>query len=173
VTTRADRRGVLRRASLTRQALPFTLDRYTVASLPDPARWEGAQVHVSDETDGAVTCFSDGINWRRITDRAIATATTPTRLSGSGAAGGTFASAAGPYLRAAGAATGVMSAAAYLASALSGDGAAAGALQTPPKAPTDLNATGAGAGVASASCLVSVALAGTGRASGTLYGAAA
>jgi hypothetical protein len=173
VTTRADRRGVLRRASLTRQALPFTLDRYTVATLPAAARWEGAQVHVSDETDGAVTCFSDGINWRRITDRAIVSATTPTRLSAGGATSGEFATAAGPYLQAAGVAVGTFSAAAYLASAMSAAGSAAGPLQTPPKVPTDLSATGAGTGAASASCLVSVGLTGIGAASATLYGEAA
>jgi hypothetical protein len=28
-------------------------------------------IYVSDETGGAVMAFSDGSNWRRITDRAI------------------------------------------------------------------------------------------------------
>lgn len=31
----------------------------------------GALVHVSDEAGGAVLAFSDGSNWRRVTDRAI------------------------------------------------------------------------------------------------------
>lgn len=31
----------------------------------------GALVHVSDEAGGAVLAFSDGTNWRRVTDRAV------------------------------------------------------------------------------------------------------
>ena len=173
MTTRADRRGVLRRASLTRQALPFSLDRYTVAGLPDPARWEGAQVHVSDEIDGAVTAFSDGTNWRRITDRAIVSAALPTALDAGGVSESYLDAVIGPYLVAPGVAAGTFSAAAILASALSGSGAGVGTLQTPPKAPTDLDATGAGAASASAASLVSVALSGIGRGSATFYGEAA
>ena len=33
----------------------------------------GAQVFVSNESGGAVPAFSDGTNWRRVTDRAIVT----------------------------------------------------------------------------------------------------
>ncbi len=50
---------------------PFFLEPYTVATLPSAADWEGAQVYVSDESGGAVPAFSDGTNWRRVTDRAI------------------------------------------------------------------------------------------------------
>lgn len=31
----------------------------------------GALVVCSDEAGGAVLCFSDGTNWRRVTDRAV------------------------------------------------------------------------------------------------------
>lgn len=173
MTTRADRRGVLRRALLTRQALPFTLDRYTVATLPPASRWEGAQVHVTDETDGAVTCFSDGVNWRRITDRAIVSAAIPTALNAGGVGGGDLDAVVGPYLVGAGRSVGTFSTASYQASALSAGGWAAGTLQTPPKVPADLSGTGAGGATAAAASLVSVALSGIGRGQATLYGEAA
>lgn len=43
---------------------------YTVATLPD-ASAPGRMIYVSDETGGAVVAFSDGTNWRRVTDRAV------------------------------------------------------------------------------------------------------
>lgn len=45
---------------------------YTVATLPsvsDPGA--GSIIYVSDETGGAILAFSDGTNFRRVTDRAI------------------------------------------------------------------------------------------------------
>lgn len=50
---------------------PIPLKSYLVVDLPDAAIWEGAVLYVSDETGGAVIAFSDGTNWRRVTDRAI------------------------------------------------------------------------------------------------------
>ena len=47
-----------------------TGDSFVVASLPS-ATQPGQMIYVSDETDGSVMAFSDGSNWRRITDRAI------------------------------------------------------------------------------------------------------
>jgi hypothetical protein len=44
---------------------------YTVADLPDAEENERRMVYVSDETGGATMAFSDGINWRRVQDRAI------------------------------------------------------------------------------------------------------
>lgn len=54
-------------------SVPFTgpveVPSYTVAGLPSVGT---AQIiYVSDETGGAVLAFSDGTNWRRVTDRAI------------------------------------------------------------------------------------------------------
>jgi nitrous oxidase accessory protein NosD len=46
------------------------LGSYTVATLPSAAV-AGMVIYVSDESGGAVLAFSDGINWRRCTDRAI------------------------------------------------------------------------------------------------------
>ncbi len=42
---------------------------YTVATLPTVVT--GGLIYVSDESGGAVLAFSDGTNWRRVTDRAI------------------------------------------------------------------------------------------------------
>lgn len=47
------------------------LRSYTVAGLPSAAGLTGAQVYVTNESGGAVPAFSDGTNWRRVTDRAI------------------------------------------------------------------------------------------------------
>ena len=47
-----------------------TGDSFVVASLPSAAQ-PGQMIYVSDETGGAVMAFSDGSNWRRITDRTI------------------------------------------------------------------------------------------------------
>ena len=46
------------------------LRSYTVAGLP-AATTAGQMVFVSNETGGAVPAFSDGTNWRRVTDRAV------------------------------------------------------------------------------------------------------
>ena len=50
---------------------PIPLMSYAVAELPDATLWLGAVVYVSNETGGAVVAFSDGTNWRRVTDRAV------------------------------------------------------------------------------------------------------
>jgi hypothetical protein len=47
-----------------------THDSFKVASLPN-AGVPGQMIYVSDESGGATMAFSDGSNWRRITDRAI------------------------------------------------------------------------------------------------------
>ncbi|KAF0227744.1 MAG: hypothetical protein FD175_2450 [Beijerinckiaceae bacterium] len=47
---------------------------FTVAGLPSASTLgAGAVVFVSNESGGAVLAFSDGTNWRRVTDRAIVT----------------------------------------------------------------------------------------------------
>jgi len=54
-------------------AVPVRLPSYIVAGLPSAATaGAGAQAYCSNETGGAVPVFSDGTNWRRVTDRAIA-----------------------------------------------------------------------------------------------------
>ena len=49
---------------------PLDLRAYTVAGLPS-ASPAGQLIYVSDESGGAVLAFSDGTNWRRVTDRAV------------------------------------------------------------------------------------------------------
>jgi len=52
--------------------VPFELKSYAVASLPTSGIGAGAMAYCTDETGGAVPCFYDGSNWRRVTDRAVA-----------------------------------------------------------------------------------------------------
>ena len=47
----------------------FVLPSYTVSTLP--AHIAGGMIFVTDETGGSIPAFSDGTNWRRVTDRAI------------------------------------------------------------------------------------------------------
>lgn len=44
---------------------------YTVATLPTASSFQGGLIMVTDETGGYVPAFSDGTNWRRVTDRVI------------------------------------------------------------------------------------------------------
>lgn len=50
---------------------PVKLPVYTVATVPPAAPNPSALIYVSNEAGGAVVAFSDGTNWRRVTDRAI------------------------------------------------------------------------------------------------------
>ena len=51
---------------------PIRCGSFTVAALPDATvTGAGSLIHVSDESGGAVMAFSDGTNWRRVTDRAV------------------------------------------------------------------------------------------------------
>jgi len=45
-------------------------DSFVVSALPNAAQ-PGQMIYVSNETGGSVMAFSDGSNWRRITDRAV------------------------------------------------------------------------------------------------------
>jgi len=51
--------------------VPIPLPIHTVANVPTAANYTGAVIYISNETGGAVLAFSDGTNWRRVTDRAI------------------------------------------------------------------------------------------------------
>ena len=46
---------------------------YAVSSLPAASGRAATVVYVNDESGGATMAFSDGINWRRVQDRAIVT----------------------------------------------------------------------------------------------------
>lgn len=51
--------------------VPVGLPSYTVATLPAANVGASRMIYVSDESGGAVLAFSDNVNWRRVTDRAI------------------------------------------------------------------------------------------------------
>ena len=51
--------------------LLFQPKSYTVATVPAAATYPRAIIYVSNETGGAVLAFSDGSDWRRVTDRAV------------------------------------------------------------------------------------------------------
>lgn len=55
---------------------PFPVRGYSVSGLPDATEYGDTSsfstlIYVYDETGGAVLAFSDGTNWRRVTDRAV------------------------------------------------------------------------------------------------------
>lgn len=58
---------------------PASLPSYRAAALPDAGEWfsaaardgRSAMIFVSDESGGAVPAFSDGVTWRRVTDRNV------------------------------------------------------------------------------------------------------
>jgi hypothetical protein len=87
--------------------------------------WVGAQVHVIDEVAGAVTCFSDGTNWRRITDSVIASAVLPTAISSTGATAVALNAVVGPYPIFTGVGTATFSGANFVEAAVSATGAGA------------------------------------------------
>lgn len=52
-------------------AQPFELQTYTKASLPTVGNFTQCMIWVSDEAGGAQPAYSDGTNWRRVSDGAI------------------------------------------------------------------------------------------------------
>lgn len=50
---------------------PAVLPSYTVAGVPTASSFTGGMIYVTNETGGSIPAFSDGTNWRRVTDRAI------------------------------------------------------------------------------------------------------
>ena len=48
---------------------PLRLPSYAVDDVPTASLWTGALIYVSDEVGGAIPAFSDGTNWRRVSDR--------------------------------------------------------------------------------------------------------
>jgi hypothetical protein len=51
--------------------LPVICNGYTVATLPSASSFTRGMIYVSDESGGATLAFSDGSNWRRVSDLAI------------------------------------------------------------------------------------------------------
>lgn len=58
------------RASSLNEHAVARLHSYTVSTLPS-ASTAGLMIYVSNESGGAVPAFSDGTNWRRVTDRTV------------------------------------------------------------------------------------------------------
>lgn len=54
----------------TNQEIAPTVPTYTVSDIV-PATIVGQLAYISNEVGGATIAFSDGTNWRRISDRAI------------------------------------------------------------------------------------------------------
>ena len=50
---------------------PWEIASYTVSSVPPASENEGALVFITNEAGGKTVAFSDGVNWRRVQDRAI------------------------------------------------------------------------------------------------------
>lgn len=50
---------------------PPLLPQYAKASLPSASANASGMIYVTDDVGGAVPAFSDGTNWRRVTDRSV------------------------------------------------------------------------------------------------------
>jgi len=50
---------------------PVRMNSYVKTALPDAATYPAGLIYVSNDVGGAVPAFSDGTNWRRVTDRAV------------------------------------------------------------------------------------------------------
>ena len=69
--SKASQRFQLYLDDIEQQINIFTLDSFTVATLPSASERPNGMIMVSDETGGIVPAFSDGTNWLRVTDRAV------------------------------------------------------------------------------------------------------
>jgi len=57
---------------------PLPVNGYAKAAMPDAAKWASigtdkftSLIFITDDLGGPVLAFSDGTNWRRVTDRAV------------------------------------------------------------------------------------------------------
>lgn len=64
-------KGLISLKRLKNQLNNQPLESFTVATLPTASTFPRCLIYVSDETGGAVVAFSDGTDWRRVTDRGI------------------------------------------------------------------------------------------------------
>jgi len=62
---------VTREIRASTRGFPVALASFAKTNLPNPARWTGAWIYVTNDIGGAVPAFSDGTNWRRCTDRNV------------------------------------------------------------------------------------------------------
>jgi len=50
---------------------PIKLHTVTVATVPLASENASTMIYILDEVGGAIPAFSDGTNWRRVSDRAV------------------------------------------------------------------------------------------------------
>jgi hypothetical protein len=62
--------AVVTKADLASLNVPIKVQSYLKGNLPPPAQ-AAYVVYVPNEAGGAVLAFSDGTNWRRVTDRNV------------------------------------------------------------------------------------------------------
>lgn len=53
------------------RGFPVVLARFSKADLPDPARWEGSWIWVTDDVGGAVPAYAQGGSWKRADTSAV------------------------------------------------------------------------------------------------------
>ena len=63
--------GLLARDGTEAMTAPIVLASYLKTQLPTASAYTAGLIYVSNEAGGAVPAFSDGTNWRRVTDRAV------------------------------------------------------------------------------------------------------
>lgn len=61
----------IEQAMARRLDAPIMLQDFAKADLPSAANWRGGMVYVTDDVGGAIPAYSDGTDWRRVSDRAI------------------------------------------------------------------------------------------------------
>lgn len=54
---------------------PLVLAAFAIAELPDASLWQWGTVVVTDDVGGSIPAFSDGTDWRRVSDRAVVSLT--------------------------------------------------------------------------------------------------
>lgn len=47
------------------RGFPVVLARFSKTDLPDPVRWEGSWIYVTDDVSGAVPAYAQGGSWKR------------------------------------------------------------------------------------------------------------
>lgn len=62
--------ALIKNLSARKPTADIQLPIYTVTTLPSAAQ-SGQFIYVSDEAGGAIPAFSDGTDWRRVSDRAV------------------------------------------------------------------------------------------------------
>lgn len=56
---------------LTSESGVVPLKKFVMARLPPASKHVGGMIYISDEAGGATPAFSDGVDWRRVSDRAV------------------------------------------------------------------------------------------------------